>query len=173
MTEQQNMSTAQKIREQRNLLRMAGFDFNKTYYISGPMSGYENYNYQTFEATTQTFRNLGLAIESPHENPQPEDVENMDETTLWNHMMQLCREQMKTCHGIIMLSGWPQSAGARQELRYALMKEWNIWYFDQNSSQLVSMNKMEESHEQQSERPEQQKDGEGIGQGDRTNSEDL
>lgn len=131
-------------RQNRNNLRQLGFDFNTTYYISGPMSGYQNYNYETFATVANVLRAAGLDVESPHENPWPADHASMDPKQLWEEMMKLCRTQMKSCGGIILLKGWPQSTGARQELRYAIMQGWPVWFFDPENGNMVNMNKNEE-----------------------------
>lgn len=115
------------------------FDFELTYYLAGPMSGYEDYNYPAFENAAQILRQTGVKIESPHENPWPENYEAMGESKLWIEMMAITHRQMQKCHGIILLKGWPQSRGARIELQEALLKNQPVWFY--HNFQLTNMNR--------------------------------
>lgn len=108
------------------------FDRGLTYYLSGPMSGYKNYNYDAFDRATRTFRYTGLSIESPHENPSPEGANEMEPGALWKHMMGLCMEQMERCSGIILLPGFYRSSGAMIELGVARNKKWPAYFLAQH-----------------------------------------
>ena len=114
-------------------------DFDLTYYLSGPMSGYEKYNYPAFTAACETLRATGLKIESPHENPWPAAHETMTPDELWSHMMDICIKQMDKCQGMILMKGWPQSSGSRQELQIAMQKNWPVWFY--HDYQLTNMNR--------------------------------
>lgn len=114
-------------------------DTDLCYYISGPMTGYKNYNYNYFEIVHRTLITRGLNIESPHRNPRPENWETMDKHELWLYMMDLCYKQMEGCQGIIMLKGWPQSTGARKELFIMLEKDAPVYYYD--DFELINMNR--------------------------------
>ena len=92
------------------------FDFDLTYYVSGPMSGIKDYNYPAFQLAAQMLREQNIKIESPHELPRPAKWDDMEPEALWTHMMNLCMDQIDRCQGIIMLPGWPQSRGAKREL---------------------------------------------------------
>lgn len=145
MTQEQSAAMArEQAKQNRERLRLLGFDFNLTYYLSGPMSGYPDFNYEAFTLVSNVLRGCGLEIESPHENPWPADHESMEEKELWEHMMKLCRTQMKRCHGIILLNGWPQSTGSRQELRWAIMQDWPVWFYDVPNHQILNMNRPKE-----------------------------
>lgn len=118
-----------------------GFDFTRTWYLSGPMSGYEQYNYPYFEHCATILRNTGVTIESPHENIWPDGHDEMTPDQLWKHMMEICIEQMNRCQGIILIKGWPQSRGAKQELQIAMQRDWPVWYY--HDFQLTNMNRNE------------------------------
>ena len=122
-----------------NLLALTVLDFEKVYYLSGPMTGYENYNYASFEINATNLRALGLKIESPHENPWPDGHETMDKNKLWRWLMDTAIKQMAACKGIILMKGWPQSSGARIELNLAITEGWPVYYYD--NYVLTSMNK--------------------------------
>lgn len=101
----------------------------KVYYLSGPMTGYKDYNYPAFEKARNEFLSHGMNIESPHLNPWPENHDSMDQETLWQEMMNLCEAQMERCDGIILMKGWPLSKGARRELGWALDAKKSVYYY--------------------------------------------
>ena len=116
-------------------------DFDLRYYVAGPMTGYENYNYPYFAEVAAILRQTGLLIESPHENPWPEGHKKMSNSDLWKYMMEVTDAQLSKCQGIILLKGWPQSTGACIELSKAMTKNWPVYYY--HDYQLISMNKVE------------------------------
>ena len=118
---------------------LQNFDFGKTYYYSGPMSGYEQYNAPQFKFDVNALRAVGIIIESPEENKRPTGWEYLTEMKLWQVMMDLCVIQMGKCNGIIMMKGWPQSRGAVRELQYATDRNWPVYYYDEY--RLMNMNK--------------------------------
>src|SRR3546814_1506008 len=68
------------------LVLTKSLDQNITYYLSGPMSGYKNYNYDAFEEAYTALELLGLTLNSPHNLPWPEDHELITERALWKNM---------------------------------------------------------------------------------------
>lgn len=106
------------------------FDFDKVYYLSGPMSGIPDFNYPSFVKISEELRDAGIKIESPHENVWPPNHENLSEPQLWQAMMGKSMLQMTRCNGIILISGWPQSKGARRELEFAYGKGWPVFFYD-------------------------------------------
>lgn len=116
-------------------------DRDATLYISGPMTGYENYNYDFFARTQEFLEGQGLTIESPHTNPWPPGWEHMPPERLWEEMMKLCMIQMDRCEGIILLRGWPVSRGARVELDFMVGQGKPVYYFDEEEPKIICMNK--------------------------------
>ena len=115
-------------------------DFELTYYISGPMSGYIHHNFPAFEDAARVLRDTGLKIVSPHETPTPPGFASMSEEERWKVMVDLDIQAMREqCSGIIMLKGWPQSRGARAEIAVAFELNWPVWYY--HDYQLTNMNK--------------------------------
>lgn len=114
------------------------FDYEKTYYLSGPMTGIPDYNYPAFDLATKILRESGIKIESPHELERPHAWDEMEPEALWTHMMNLCFEQIDRCYGVIMLPGWPQSRGAKRELQICLERNMPVYFFDFDT--LHSMN---------------------------------
>lgn len=115
------------------------FDFDRTYYLAGPMSGYEHYNYPAFEAAVRVLRHTGITVLSPHEVEWPVNHKDMDEETLWGYMMNETGKQLAQASGIILLKGWPQSRGAKAELKHALDNDFVVWFY--HEFQMTNMNK--------------------------------
>ena len=109
------------------------------YYYGGPMSGYPDYNYPQFATDVAILREAGLKIKSPHEIPWPENHKDMAEDELWFEMMERTRKMMLQCQAGIFMKGWPQSRGARQEMKMALDLGWKIYFY--HDYQIIDMNK--------------------------------
>lgn len=120
-----------KIAARANLeaLMELGFNINAWYYLSGPMTGYPEYNFPVFKEVTVTLRKSGLQIVSPHEIDEPDKSEFATEQEFWAECIRLDMLEMENCSGIIMLPGWPQSRGAREEIKFAFERNWPVWFY--------------------------------------------
>jgi nucleoside 2-deoxyribosyltransferase len=119
-------------------------DTTVPFYLSGPMTGYDGYNYQYFGEVKEFLELCGLTIESPHENPWPEGHDSMDVGQLWQYMMELCFKQMDKCEGIILLRGWAESRGAWLELDRMRKAGKPVYYFDDDTQHVICMNRRQE-----------------------------
>lgn len=100
-------------------------------YLSGPMTGYPEYNYPAFQHAATWLRTVaGWEIESPHENPPPDEPHQYDDEALWQYYMELCKKQVERCEVIVMLQGWPESRGARQEFQWAVERGMNVIFLE-------------------------------------------
>ncbi len=80
-------------------------------YISGPMTGYPEYNYPAFNAAENYLQIFGYdKIENPAKNPKQQ---------CWEDYMKVALAQMLTCDTVVILPGWDKSKGAREEIRIA------------------------------------------------------
>lgn len=80
-------------------------------YISGPMTGYENYNYPAFYQAEKHLKATGFNyIENPARNP---------EQASWEDYMKVALRQMLLCDTVVLISGWADSKGAREEVSLA------------------------------------------------------
>lgn len=79
-------------------------------YISGPMTGYPDFNYPTFHKVAEEWRMLGHDVFCPAENF------NGDQTYSWEFYMKEDLRLVMHCDAIVMLDGWAQSRGALVEL---------------------------------------------------------
>lgn len=95
-----------------------------TYYISGPMAGYDEHNFPAFQAAKDALVQQGYDVLSPH------DVDHGDTTEWADFLRRDIGLMVANCGGIVLLRGWPQSRGARLELTTALALDWPILYFD-------------------------------------------
>lgn len=75
-------------------------------FLSGPMTGIENFNYPAFNDAAAKLRARGLSVENPAENP---------EQATWADYMRLALVQLLTCDMVAQLPGWENSRGARME----------------------------------------------------------
>lgn len=116
--------------------RTKQFDWSLTYYVSGPITGYEFNNKHGFDEACLELDGRGIDYRTPHRLPVPPDLEGLK---LWKHMMGLCLQLMDQCGAIIMLPGWPQSRGARAELNIAMQRGWPVYYLHDNT--LINMNR--------------------------------
>lgn len=121
------------------------FDFKKTYYLSGPMTGYPDFNYPAFEQaysdlTLPLMDNSGYRINvmSPHEEFKNDSEEKTASRTHDWYMKKSLRLMLE-CDGIILLPGWTKSKGARMELDIALDLDYPVLFYVDNT--LVSMDR--------------------------------
>lgn len=83
------------------------------YYISGPMTGIEDFNRPMFDLTAERLRNLGHIVFNPSETFGRD-------TTLdkWRYM-EIDLAAVRACDAVVLLPGWDRSEGALQEVQEA------------------------------------------------------
>ena len=79
-------------------------------YVSGPMTGYPEFNYPAFEDACKRLRAVGYEVVSPHEVNPADGTEHSWEWYLRRDIIALM-----DCDNIVVLPGWEQSKGARVE----------------------------------------------------------
>jgi len=82
-----------------------------TIYIAGPMTGYENYNFDRFNAKAAELTKKG------HRVLNPADIPIMPEYHMY---WPVNKAMLDGSDAIYMLDGWEDSTGARKELYYAV-----------------------------------------------------
>ena len=95
-------------------------------YLSGPMTGYENFNFPAFDNAAWHLREMGYHVLNPAENwggktDVPREL-----------CMRLDIQQVLAADGLAMLDGWHASAGAKLESTIAAelgldIKPWKEW----------------------------------------------
>ncbi len=83
-------------------------------YLSGPMTGIDNYNRQTFNAACDMLRSTGYEVYNPAELNE----QNTFPFT-WNSCIKKCIVELINCDMIVLLPGWMSSKGARLEVYIA------------------------------------------------------
>lgn len=96
-----------------------------TIYIAGPMTGYENYNFDAFNNAAKQFRDKGYEVRNPAEHGVVEGAE-------WEDYMAYDLTQLGECGVIYLLKGWQMSKGACLEQLIAQNLNMKIVY-EENS----------------------------------------
>lgn len=112
-----------------------GFDFGRTYYIAGPMSGYPEFNYPAFGNAKAELEAEAIKVVSPHTIPWPDQPIEGEE--LWQVMMREALQLLLGCNGMILLKGWAGSKGALLEHQIAASLKMPLYFLD--NKYLVSM----------------------------------
>ena len=87
-------------------------------YLSGPMSGYNNHNFEAFNEMAAWLRARGHEVVNPAEMGVIGDENGPYETHAEKLPMYLRRDlpAMLTCDGVVLLDGWGKSRGACAEV---------------------------------------------------------
>lgn len=88
--------------------QILGIKIEGLVYVSGPMSGIQDYNYPAFHSAAAALRAEGLDVLNPAEQGL---IEGAD----WDAYMRFNLAQMQRCTEIALLPGWSRSRGARLE----------------------------------------------------------
>ena len=99
----------------------------KRIYISGPMTGIENYNFEAFHAAARCFRQAGWEVSNP--------AENFDGRTDLPRERYLRADiaMISECDAIALLPNWEDSRGAK--LEYMIARELHMPTFDAETLQ--------------------------------------
>lgn len=84
----------------------------KRIYISGPMTGIQDFNFPAFHAEADRLRALGYDVVNPAEI-------NPDTTMEWHECMRRDLAELLTCDALALMDGWQKSAGAHLEMHVA------------------------------------------------------
>ena len=82
-------------------------------YIAGPMSGFPNFNYPTFDAAAESLAAIG------HEPINPARTEGREDCETWGDYMRASIRDIADADGIALLPDWELSNGARLEWHLA------------------------------------------------------
>lgn len=82
-------------------------------YVSGPMTGHPNFNYDAFDAAAAQLRELGFRVFNPTEQFAGDQELSYDEYL--RHDVKV----LQLVTAVVMLPGWEKSAGARFEVALA------------------------------------------------------
>lgn len=88
-------------------------------YLSGPMTGFDKFNYPLFDRIAKELREAGYDIINPSENRAAED---------WQTSMIGSLRLLLHCRGIYMMQGWTDSKGASLEHEVAKELGYQVIY---------------------------------------------
>jgi hypothetical protein len=80
-------------------------------YLSGPMTGYPEFNFPLFNRVAETLRRQGYQVISPAEIQPPVQT--------WEACMREDIKALMNCEKVAVLPGWENSKGARIEVSLA------------------------------------------------------
>ena len=104
-----------------------------TTFISGPMTGYGDFNYPLFHKVARQLAERGELFYSPAHHPvmgyelEPPEP---DEAMSWEYYMRESLKMLLKCDSILMLPGWEWSRGASIEREFADVLKMPITYWD-------------------------------------------
>ncbi len=101
-------------------------------YLSGPMSGYKDYNRPLFMAATKCLRDKGYTILNPCES----DGEVPSNAT-WRDYLKKDLRMLADADGIIVLPRWEDSKGARLEVHICFQLGLPVFRFDMRKKDIV------------------------------------
>lgn len=100
---------------------MSRSSIRKAAYLSGPMTGIEDYNYPRFHEVARKMRSLGYAVVNPAESY------NGDQTLAFSTYMRWdIKQLLDGCDAVVLLEGWRQAAGAVFEVAIAAALGYSI-----------------------------------------------
>lgn len=79
-------------------------------YVAGPMTGYENYNYDAFHRAAETLRQMGHVVICPAESF------GGDQTHAMTDYARFDVHALLQVEGVVLLPGWMHSDGAKREV---------------------------------------------------------
>jgi hypothetical protein len=87
-------------------------DRKELVYISGPMTGYEDFNFPAFNEAARLLQQHGYDVVNPAEHGVVEGAE-------WEDYLRYDLIQLARCTSIVLLPGWEASRGANLEVHVA------------------------------------------------------
>ena len=85
-------------------------------YISGPMSGYADFNRRRFAELAEKFRAMGLVVGSP---PELNELHGLSDVEAYSEYMRGDYREICGYDAMFMMVGWQASVGCNRELRIA------------------------------------------------------
>ena len=90
-------------------------------FLSGPMTGYENFNFDKFNFIENVLKNCEVDVVNPvHICKKYKKESVLNDKAIFDKMVAEQQEVEKTCNAILLLNGWQHSKGVKLELKTAV-----------------------------------------------------
>lgn len=97
-------------------------------FISGPMTGYEDFNFPRFDEVERLMKENGYDVINPANVCRKYRREKvLADNNIFDQMIVEEQEEERTCTAILLLEGWENSVGCRREIRTALDLNFNFY----------------------------------------------
>lgn len=117
-------------------------------YVSGPMTGKENYNRESFEETAVVLKQLGEHPITPFDLDTVEPVAYHD----WIPNMKRDIKYLMGLDGVVVLDDWEESKGARIEVGLAVLMDMPVYKLsDEGFLEQLRVNALLDVYEYQNE----------------------
>lgn len=100
---------------------MSRSSIRKAAYLSGPMTGIEDYNYPRFHEVAGKMRAQGYAVVNPAESYGGDQSLAFSTYMRWD-----IKQLLESCDAVVLLGGWQQAAGAVFEVAIAAALGYSI-----------------------------------------------
>lgn len=104
---------------------MKSLTLNAKLYISGPMTGYTDFNRENFNRMSWRVRELGYAAINPVDLDLVEPSKDG-----WTNYLRRDIKYLVACDGVVLLTGWENSKGAKLETYIAHQLEMPFYVMD-------------------------------------------
>jgi hypothetical protein len=92
----------------------------KIIYLSGPITGLVENNYQAFKLAQEKIEAHGFEVINPHEICEVIDPKEFEDSKeYWNVCMKICLTYLMKANTIVTLQDWDKSEGAKIEVGLA------------------------------------------------------
>ncbi len=89
-------------------------------FLSGPMTGYENFNFDRFNFIENVLKQYGVDVVNPvHICKKYKKDDVLNDKAVFDKMIAEQQEAEKTCNAILLLHDWQYSNGVKLELKTA------------------------------------------------------
>ena len=90
-------------------------------FISGPMTGYKDFNFPMFDTWEKILKSRGYDVVNPANIDRKYGLEKvLNDKNTFDAMINEELEELGKCDTIFLLNGWEKSKGTRRELKKAL-----------------------------------------------------
>lgn len=97
----------------------------KRVYVSGPMTGFDDYNYPAFHAAAAALREMGYAVCNPAETDNA--LATIDPNNRYTTFLRFDAERVLEADFLVALPQWERSRGAQWEILTAIRIGTAVW----------------------------------------------